>query len=446
MKIEKAYFADGAFLVVTTGARYEYVPGELKIYQGIGRDDSRRLLSTVKIEGDPKFERVESSDDHVLLWSEKLNIGIYGDSTCIVAPRESLNISFAGNFKPDYEGRYNGELLLIDDFGGMEIYPQRYEAGYNVNKIELGKKNWVATYRLNASERLMIAAFPGRPFDWERSFKSDIISTYGSMGRGVGNLYGEMPPDDKIKEWASYFGTLVLWYNGLYGSVSAGPYTVVNEPEFHRLVRTAKRVGLRVAPYTSVFYHYRKFKSIESYFEQIKALRDKYGIDGVYIDGLLCDYQLEKNDDKITNWEIIRRLRQLFGKEGVLIFHCTHLGTPVATIPNVDTYCDVTFAGEGVAFKSVDDPYVRYQVRKYGISNTVAMWIPGKQHPADITYRDIIDAVVEMNGRGRGWGFVAVDEPPKHNKYVWGNGLTKEYKYYLKKIEPLKEAYYKNKE
>ena len=38
MKIEKTYFAEGSFLVVTTGARFEYVKGELKMYQGLRND------------------------------------------------------------------------------------------------------------------------------------------------------------------------------------------------------------------------------------------------------------------------------------------------------------------------------------------------------------------------------------------------------------------------
>ena len=80
MKIEKTYFAEGSFLVVATGARFEYVPGELKIYQGLGNDIDRRLVATLAIEEAAKFEKVDSTDDNVLFWSENLNIGIYGDS------------------------------------------------------------------------------------------------------------------------------------------------------------------------------------------------------------------------------------------------------------------------------------------------------------------------------------------------------------------------------
>ena len=49
--------------------------------------------------------------------------------------KAKLSINCKGNFKPDYEGHHKGELLLIDDSGGIEIYPQRYEAGYKIKKL-----------------------------------------------------------------------------------------------------------------------------------------------------------------------------------------------------------------------------------------------------------------------------------------------------------------------
>jgi hypothetical protein len=137
MRIEEGYAQNGAFLVVTTGARYEYVPGELKIYQGLGNDIGRRLVATLTIRDVNEFEKVESNYDHVLLWSENLNIGIYGDSTCILASKKNLDISFKGNFKPDYEGRHKGELLLIDGLGGL-----RYTLNVMKQDTKSNESNW----------------------------------------------------------------------------------------------------------------------------------------------------------------------------------------------------------------------------------------------------------------------------------------------------------------
>lgn len=453
MKIEGVYLHNGRFVVVTTGARFEYLLGELKIYQGLGSDIGRRLIATMTIEDVNGFEKVESNDDHVLFWSEKLNIGIYGDSTCILAPKEKLSIRFKGNFKPDYEGRYEGELLLIDEAGGIEIYPQRYEAGYEVKRIELGKTDWLAEYLVNANERVMIAAFPAKKFDWERSFSSNILITYGSRGLGVGNPYGQMPSNETVKKWAQNgFDIVVMFYEGLYAEVQrlpypfpSGPHIVVNKPEFNRFVKALHTHGLKISPYVSLYYHYRKFSNVEVFYEEVKALRSTYGIDGVYLDGMLREDRSNKIDDKIQNWEMIRRLRQLFGPDGSIIYHGTNRGSPVATTPNVDSYCTATLNGEGVSIKSVNDPYVKYQVRKYGISNTIALWLASKKkRPSYITDRDVIDAIIAMNGRAYSWGYVAVNEPPKSGKYNWGDGLgSTSYRYYLKRIAPLKEAYYR---
>jgi hypothetical protein len=365
-----------------------------------------------------------------------------------------LRISGKGNFKPDYEGRYKGELLLIDDLGGIEVYPQRYEAGYKVKRIELGKKDWVVEYLLNANERVMIAAFPGKHFDWEKSFKSRIIVTHGSMGLGIGNPYGEMPPDHTIKRWSENFDILVLFFKGLYirprgdykALISYGPYIVENQPEFRRLLRTAHENGMKVATYFSLFSHYRKFRDFELFYEQVRSIRDKFGIDGVYVDGLTGDLVTRRDDNKISNWEMIRRLRKLFGQDGVIIIHDTQFHkklmsepSPVSTVPNIDCYCTATLNGEGVPFDSVDEPYIWYQIRKYGISNTIGIWRADGRHPDSITYKEIIDTVIRMNGRHEAHG--GIYESPSSDKHVWGSGMGRTYSYYLGKLSELEKAY-----
>ena len=429
MKIESSYFNDGAFLIETTGARFEYVKGKLKIYQGL-EARSRRLLSTIGFDNEPNFVKVESNNDHILFRSNSIDMGIYGDSTCIISPKTNQELSCKGNFKPDYEGRFKGELLLIDDKGGMEIYPQRYESGYEIKSIELGKPDWLADYKLNAGERVMIAAFPGREFDWEKSFR---INCVGTGGKATVELYGLgiMPFDSTIKRFSKNFDIIIPVHQSLYkGGGPGGEYVLNNESEFLRLIKTSHQYNMKVVPYTSLFYYYRKFKSVEKYFTEVDRLIEKYGIDGVYVDGLLFDQEPFFIDDKITNYETVRKLRQRFGANGVIVYHGTSLGTPVSTIPNVDTYCDATLYGEGVPFKSVNVSYVRYQVRKYNISNTVGIWLTD-QKPSDITPEEIADAIINMNCRDM-WG-----DATFHGKF------DNRYLRYLVRLKQLKLDYYK---
>jgi len=128
----------------------------------------------------------------------------------------------------------------------------------------------------------------------------------------------------------------------------------------------------------------------------------------------------------------------------VIILHGTNRGSPVATMPNVDTYCDATINGENVAFKSFDEPYMKYQLKKYGISNTIALWAWGP-HPDSINRHNIIDEMLKMNGRYHWWGggYVPTDKPPPGGKYVWESDFDKPFLYYLERLENIKKNYNK---
>jgi hypothetical protein len=428
MRIKSVHFADGAFFVETTGARFEYEKGQLKLYQGLD-EVNRRLLSTITFDNEPNFVKVEDNNDHILFWSKDLNLGMYGDSTLIIFPKSNQRLKCLGKFKPDYEGRYKGEVLLIDDKGGMEIYPQRYEAGYKISQIELGKIDWIADYELNVGERVMIAAFPGRPFDWEKSFQSNVMFVHGYPVQ-----LKHILKTNFMKNVSDIFNVVAIWHAGFYKANKygswVGPYVVAEPGLFKIFVRSAHRKRLKVMVYCSYVYHYDQYKDPELFFDEIKDLKTNFDIDGVYIDGMRCDIAPKKLDDKIDNWEMLRRLRELFGSDGYIMLHGTALGTPVGTSPPVDSYCDSVLNGENIPFQSLDDPYVKYHVRKYGISNTVALWKPGS-HPESISDRAILDALLAMQGRERYWFDGSFDSYRQ---------LSPDYRYYLEQLNKLENT------
>lgn len=420
------------FSIKTTGAMFKITSGRLKIYQGL---KEQRCLARAYFDSSIEFKLVNQCKDHVLFYSPQLNIGIYGDSTCILAPKEDFDIQIIGNFKPEYEGNVNGELLLIDSLGGIEIYPQRYEGDYTVNEITLGTKKWVADYTVKPNERVMIAAFPGRPFNWEQSFKSNLVVTSGGHGTNDGHPFGfgVLASNSIIEEWSKFAHIIAVHWNGLWlDKRPHGPYILANKPELERMISTAHSYGMKVIVHCSLFYFYRTHHDIESFYEQVKAVHKEVGTDGVYIDGLLFDVNSEQNDDKIANWEMIRRFRQLFGPEGIIVYHGDSKGTLVSTIPNVDTYCDITHYGEGVSFSSVDEPYIKYQINKYNISNTVGVWMRHEgEQPSDISDNEITDAIINMNCRD--WW----------NGYAYWRRITpdRSYSYYLDRLKELQWAY-----
>lgn len=457
MKIEGSYFTEGAFVIVTTGARYEYTPGKLKIYQGLGNDLERRRVATLTIKDVGKFEKVEANDDHVLLWSENLNIGIYADSTCIIAPKIKLELKFRGNFIPDYEGRYNGELILIDDSGGMEILPQRHEAGYEVKRIRLARKDWFAEYTLNANERVMIAAFPPRKLNFQQSYSDRIVHTGGIHIKSTSTSTGILPSDEVIEAWGKYANIICIHCTGLYPGKSNwgknsynwfrsrgpskwcfnGPYKPVRPDELRRVLATAHKLGMKVVVYSSAFYHYSS-NDPDAVFEDVKAIHNQYNLDGIYVDTLYYDKRYATGailDNKIANWELMRRLRKLVSCEGILYYHGSGDRTEVAAVPNIDALCDFVLYGESVKFKGFDDDYIKYQVCKFGISNTIGM-IKANSKPSYMSNEYVLDKMMAMNGRAR-WGtypILGVD-----GKYSWPTTPPAYMQRYYQKLDALRK-------
>ncbi len=424
MKIKNVVFNKDAFLISTTGARFEYIAGTLKIYQGLGDELSRRLICSIKIKRPEVFENVESNEDHVLLSAKNINIGIYGDSTCILAPKTKTDVSFEGNFKPDYEGRHKDSFVLIDNTGGIGIYPQRHESGYKTGQVKLGEKNWSVNYQLNPNQRVMISTFPPRKFDFEKSCRNRIAHTGGIFIKKTNTSTGILPSDDVIKQWGKYINIICIHCTGLYphsgvmgrSSYSwfskripgmwsfGGPYKPVKPSELHRVVKTAHSLGMKVVVYSSPFYYY-KSNDADAFFDDVKQIVTKYNLDGMYVDSPYRDKVYPTGailDDKIKGWELMRRIRQLIGPDGILYYHGSGDRSPVAAVPNIDALCDFTLYGENVPFNSFKDDYIQYQVRKFGISNTIGM-IKADRKPPGMNNEEIIRQMLAMNGRMR-WG------------------------------------------
>ena len=130
MRIESSYFANGAFLIETTGARFEYVKSELKIYQGLDKVN-RRLLSTIAFDNEPNFIKVEDSNDHILFWSKDFNIGIYKNSGCIIGAKNEIN-ALCGKTKIKYNLKKD-QYLVISKYGQIKVCATKSDAEQSIN-------------------------------------------------------------------------------------------------------------------------------------------------------------------------------------------------------------------------------------------------------------------------------------------------------------------------
>ena len=85
---------------------------------------------------------------------------------------------------------------------------------------------------------------------------------------------------------------------------------------------------------------WRNERNATDYIEGVKEWQTKYGIDGVYSDGL-------PQDDFLVADEIVRMLRELF-PSGPLVFHDTLDGYPSTFRPFLHAYATATIMAEGI--------------------------------------------------------------------------------------------------
>ena len=160
----------------------------------------------------------------------------------------------------------------------------------------------------------------------------------------------------------------------------------------------------------------------------MKRLRAEFGFDGWYFDGLYYE------GDWMETYRFIRTMRDDVGADGVIYTHCT-LNPPARMCdlycPFVDSYSDFLLRGEGQTIDGPKDPYLRYVVNTYKISNAIATLkgdrmlregaaepVPpqGKRWTLDesrAAWRDVaaplhdqLDVMLRLNGRCR-WAYPA---------------------------------------
>lgn len=373
MGIEDLRVKDGISVLTTSGGIFHVDPenGTIDIRQRIGKD---RLLATVLLTDD----RLKSLSAPIqrgfdIVWEgsslESPKITISGDSVIRFFNIERLEVLF--HFYPVHQtfnvaiSKYdNGGLLALDDDGGLAIIPPSY--GSNERWPKRFENN---TWKLVAEEPLpllFIGVLPPRPFDWERSFMPVIhyashvqryptdeqIIAYSKYAKVLEmhswvwqNRYNENERDEKGEKlplWADYS----FWPQD-------GKWIPDDETELKRVINTAHVYGMKVLPYVSMGNNKVDF---EAYITEIKRLKDVYGIDGVYLDGLFPQ-QPE------LGYQAARALRELFGEDGWLTLHDTHQNG--YWVPFINAYMDLIITSEHNVFE-------RWTSTSYKISNAIA--------------------------------------------------------------------------
>lgn len=378
MKIKKVNEAKDKISILTTGAEYVIdksgKSSTISCYQGLGK---KRLVAIVDFNRSLPTLSVERTDDsmcvlHQNIGGDKgggayLRLQINGDSLLEIYSCVELALSFTGNFQADYNVQKNGHVLLIDETGGIGIYP--YQGLNHIEFTNCTQRKWKIRYGLNAYCQLFLSVFPSRPFNYVQAFEEKIVHH---------STWPQIHPIDKMIEKANKYANILVLHDGIWrgkydragkllenindiyenSAYCCFDYVAVNEKELTRVVKKSHSLGMKVIPYMSPFYSMAKG---DDFLFRVKHVLEKYGFDGVYYDGISMDI--------LYSYQMIKKTRELL-KDKILYVHLT--SDPLSEniyCPFIDTYADYILRAEHIT--GFDDKYLRYVLSGYNISNTI---------------------------------------------------------------------------
>lgn len=405
MKVETVNEENNRITVITTGARYVIdksgKTGKISCYQQLNKE---RLIATLDFNHSFSTLSIERKDNSTCVLHQGtgdcnyLRLQINSDSVFDIYCCSELNLTFSGNFLPEYSSEKNGHILLIDEIGGIGVYP--YRGLRNVELSDFTTKKWRITHLLDRYCRFFISIFPPRGFNHTQSFEERIVH-HGSIGPWTPPPH---PSDEMIEEAAKYANILVLhemiWQGKLTregkpinnledlildACFCCFDYIPVNEKELVRVVKKAHSLEMKVIPYMSPNYSMAKGKD---FLERVENALKKYEMDGVYFDGI--------STDMLYSYEMIRNIRRLL-KDKILYYHSTSHPLMSRNIycPFIDTYADYILRAEGSTH--LTDKYLRYVISGHNISNSIG-YICYYDLPLDFI-RKIIDKILAVNAR-----------------------------------------------
>lgn len=373
-------------VIRTTGARFVLRDtDDALVITASQRIGAERESYELRIEPSPgPLQPLRCDESVAILGNEHLELGFQCDSLLTIAPGRDTNFAITGRIGGEWTQNVDGNVQVTDNEGGLGVYPyvlpgSGLTADLSQDPGDLTQPGWSCSYALGAGTLLGISIYPCREFDWEKSFDWQLAHT---------NYY---PPDSALETWSRYVKLVTLhqhiWANGEPG----GPYEYLDVDEFHRVLTTCERLGLKLIPYMSPFYYMDQ--RVEAFIEQLAAQKAAHGFHGVYFDGLYFR-------DWVKSYRVMRMTRELF-PEGVMYLH-TSWGPPVGihdmSCPFIDTYADIVLRGEGRQTEADAREYVRYVAAGYRIGNNIGLM---KGHKWELPYEDQLRVMLDFNGRER---------------------------------------------
>jgi len=393
MRVEDAQVKQQRIVVVTTGAEYVFDLAGNTITASQRIETPRKIATWVSSLSFDGLNVLSQSDKDCVLANDSVTFGIQCDSLVMVVPHDQLVLKCTSHIGGRWNRQACGHMLIVDDFGGMSVNPDipfgtgrlarvhfgRHYEGVKPGRVRPGEvdfsgtsdrqqllshaePDWEISYYLTSGERLGISVFPPRPFPWAESFqfawllakRKDPLDGYPRRVRGEHHV--ELLWDFFQRSWAMSWGP---WHE---------PY---DESLVHKHVAAIKAAGAAPIMYASPQWYYSR--DAQEFAGELRRLRDTYGIEGIYYDGI-------PSQEWLVAYEEMRMTRELF-PEGPVIVHNTGqcyngnppLGEPALRIPAVETYATATYAGELVYGEGPDWPFIQYSASQYRKANNIGV-------------------------------------------------------------------------
>ena len=387
MRVEDVAQTDDLITIVTTGARLQFSADGARLSARQRIPEERDL---VRFSFDPPLGplTVERQDeDACVLTGDDAALSVNPDGLIALGTNRAIEITATSQILPKHYRMASDNLLAVDDEGGFCIYPEQrleYELEPSVFTSvpeSTSEAGWQAT--LDAAPRKLVAlgVFPPRPYPWEQSFTDRIAHS---------NHY---PTDEQVRWMAEYCNILVLHQNIYEGGSSSGPYIIENDDEYLRVIDAAHDAGMEVLPYFNPGAY--KVKDVDKQLELLRAHKERYGTDGFYFDGL------GRGEEWPWTYYFIRHVREMVG-DACIYTHSTlnpPANSPSVYCPFIDTWSDFQLRGEGQVIEGPDDPYLRYVVSTFNISNSIPTLKGDNMKGAD--EKQQLQVMLDLHGRAR---------------------------------------------
>jgi len=377
MRVESATENNGHIVVNTTGATFDFDTRNNTILASQRIEFPRALArwhSSISLAG---LQIDKKTDDVCVLTNDYLTIGIQGDSMMAISPQRELTMKLTNLLGGDFNRYARGHLFSTDDFGGITVNPYipmgtgrspqsalltpdlafaKY-AEHDFDNTGKAEPHWEAQWVTSPGELLCTSVFPPRPYPWEESFKSGWKLIRRDYPLSV---YDQKVP--YVNNWLLWDFIPLTW-----GHSYSNYYEPYDEKEMRDHMQKIREIGGRSVTYMSAYWTPSRDAAV--YIDGVRQFKEKYGIDGVYSDGL-------PSADWLLAYKEIRMLRELF-PDGTIIVHDSfhQSGQAIAQFkPFLYTYATFNYMAEGEETKTGEDwQFPRYVTSMFRRTNNLGV-------------------------------------------------------------------------